>query len=110
MTREMFDFFIGEMERLTMIVCPPALEAEYWQKYKDADFINVQETIFKGPINIKDFPIMPDQFNGVLNILEEGIGKKMPQKLKDQIWDNYGHLTLAAFKEKIINLLLKKKP
>lgn len=108
-TREDFDFFIGEMERLTMIVCPAALEEEYWQKYKDADFINVQETIFKGPIKIEDFPIDRDNFNEVIEILEEGVGKKMPKEIRKQLWDDYGHLSFDAFREKITSLLLKGK-
>lgn len=104
MKREDFDFFIGEMERLTMIVCPPDLEEEYWQKFKDADFINVQETIFKGPIKIKNFPITHEQFNEVIKILEEGFEKKMPQEIRDELWDDYGHLTFDAFRKKITNL------
>lgn len=105
MTREIFDNIIDEMERLTMIICPPATRAEYWLKWQDGDSINIQETIFKNPIKIENFPITHDQFEEVVKILEEGTTTKMPDNIKQQLWDDYSHLNFTDFKEKICALL-----
>jgi len=105
MTREEFNDIIGEMERLTMRVCTPAQREEYWQKFKDETTFNVQETIFGKPIKLKDFPILPEQFNEVVKILEEEFGKSMPQEVKNQLWEDYGHLPLEGFTNKITEIL-----
>lgn len=107
MTREMFDIFIDEMERLTMVVCPPATREEYWLKYKDAEFINVQETIFNGPIKIKDFPITRNEFEEIFKIIEDELKAKIPDSVQEQIWDDYSHLTSKEFKKRIIPILIK---
>ena len=105
MTREIFDIFIDEMERLTLIVCPPSIKEEYWLKWQDAESINVQETIFKNSIKIENFPITYDQFEEVVKILEEGHGSKMPDHVKQHLWDDYSHLNFEDFREKICCLL-----
>jgi len=104
LNRDEFDFLIEEMERLTMIVCPPDIKEEYWGKYKDQDCINIQETIFKGPIKTENFPITHQQYEKFVEMMEECAGKPMPEEFKTGIWEDYGHLSPKAFADKMMGL------
>jgi len=105
MLRENFDFLIEELERLTMIVCSEKLREEYWLKYKNADCINVEETIFNKPIKKEDFPITRKQYEGFVKIMEEGTGRPMPQEVQTGIWEDFGHLSPRAFADKMLEFL-----
>jgi len=109
MNREEFDFLIEELERLTMIVCPNNLQEEYWLKYKDADYINVQETIFNKPIKEENFPITYQQYERFVEIMEESAGNPMPEELITGIWEDYGHLGPKAFADKMLELFDRSK-
>jgi len=104
MTREEFDFLIEKLERLTLIVCPNDLKEEYWQKYKDADYINLRETIFNKPAKEEDLPITFPQFESFVELMEEGVGVPMPEELITLLWKDYGHLGLKIFTAKMLEL------